>query len=335
MRHTKEIATAVGTLVIAIGIGFVMQNGEAAKQHYGKDARPQIVPPSVESDSVLTGAASADILLQVEDVQLTSASETPALSVPEEVSNVHRTAAPVTDEPPAPDALPAAQDCEILAKASAIPGALVDLSLDATCAPNERLTVHHNGMLFTETTDEDGHLSLTVPALTEQAVFIMAFANGDGAVAQASVTDIADFDRVVLQWRGQSGFELHALEFGAGYDDAGHIWSGGAQNMAGLVSGDNGVLLRLGDSQSAEPLLAEVYTFPSAKSVQDGVVDLSVEAEVTNTNCGLEIEAQTLEMTSNGQMKAHDLTLAVPDCGAIGTFLVLNNLVSDLKVASN
>lgn len=82
-------------------------------------------------------------------------------------------------------------------------------------------------------------------------------------------------------------------------------------------------------------MLAEVYTFPSAKSVQDGVVDLSVEAEVTNTNCGLEIEAQTLEMTSNGQMKAHDLTLAVPDCGAIGTFLVLNNLVSDLKVASN
>lgn len=335
MQHMKEIATAAGTLVIAVGIGFVMQSSETAKAHYGKSARPDLTETAAATDPALSGVASADILLQVQEVQLTSASDTATLDVPSDVNGVQRVSAPTNDVAPEPDDLPSAQDCEISAQATAIPGALVNLTLDAPCAANERLTVHHNGMLFTETTDGSGQLFFTVPALTEQAVFIMAFSNGDGAVAQTTVGDIADFDRVVLQWRGQSGFELHAREFGADYGQAGHVWSGGAQNIEGLTTGDNGLILRLGDILSAEPLLAEVYTFPSAKATQSGLVDLSVEAEVTANNCGLEIEAQSLEMMADGQLKSHDLTLSVPECDAIGSFLVLNNLVSDLKVASN
>lgn len=343
MRHVKEIATGAGTLVIAVGIGFVMQSSESAEAHYGKSARPHVAEPqgvtdspdALDSDPVLNGAASADILLLVQEVELTSASEATDLSVPSEISNVERTSASTTDEPPVPDDLPAAQNCEISAQATAIAGALVNLDLDAPCAPNERLTVHHNGMMFTETTDDSGKLFFTVPALAEQAVFIMAFSNGNGTVTQVDVPDVDNFDRTVLQWRGQSGFELHALEFGAGYGESGHVWSGGDQNIAGLITGENGVLLRLGDSLSAEPLMAEVYTFPSANSAHAGLVDLSVEAEVTSTNCGLEIEAQSLEKIADGKMQTHDLTLAVPDCDAIGSFLVLNNLVEDLKVASN
>ena len=40
-------------------------------------------------------------------------------------------------------------------------------------------------------------------------------------------------------------------------------------------------------------------------------------------------------MMADGAMKTQDLTLAVPGCDAVGSFLVLNNLVTDLKVASN
>ena len=49
--------------------------------------------------------------------------------------------------------------------------AMVKLKLDAACLPNERLTVHHNGMIFTEATDDKGQLNVTVPALAEEAVF--------------------------------------------------------------------------------------------------------------------------------------------------------------------
>jgi len=331
MQHMKEIVTAVGTLAIAVGIGFVMQSSEAAQERYGKSARPISIPAPEAPEETLNGNASADVL-DVEDIELTSASE------PAPTSNadaVQRVSAPADDVPPESDALAQTEQCAMTATATPTAAAMVNVTLDAPCADNERVTVHHNGMMFTETTDSDGGLSVTVPAMTEQAVFIIAFSNGDGAVAQTTVPDLGRYDRVALQWRGRAGFELHAREFGADYGQDGHVWTGAPQNAAGMVAGRNGFAMRLGDSLSAEPLIAEIYTFPSGMTERTGTIDLSVEAEVTNGNCGLEIEAQSLEMMGGGRMKTQDLSLSVPDCDAVGSFLVLNNLVSDLKVASN
>ncbi|MBY5933352.1 hypothetical protein KUV51_10110 [Tateyamaria omphalii] len=332
MRYLKEIATGVATLAIAVGIGFVMQSGEAAKERYGVAARN--VPAS--ADAAFTGASGTDLLLEVQEIELTSASDPVAVPVPDADSNVQRVSVPATTEmPEESDTLPLADGCDIRAEAQVAPAAMVTLSLAAPCAANERLTVHHNGMMFTETTDATGELTLTVPALAEQAVFIMAFSNGDGAVAQADVPDVAQYDRTTLQWRGRAGFELHAREFGAEYGESGHVWSGASQNIEGMMTGENGYIMRLGDTQLSEPLMAEVYTYPSGTSAKSGTIDLSVEAEVTLNNCGLEVEAQSLEIMADGAMKTQDLTLAVPGCDTVGSFLVLNNLVSDLKVASN
>ena len=336
MRHMKEIATAVGTLAIAVGVGFVMQSSETAQARYGKDARPVTTPNAEDTNDLLTGSASADVLLEVQEIELTSATDPVAVPVPQSDSNVQRVSAPATAEiPQDTDVLPQAEGCEMAADAAVGAAAMVTLSLTAPCAPNERLTVHHNGMMFTETTDASGDLNITVPALTSNAVFIMAFSNGDGAVAQAKVPDVDQFDRTTLQWRGLAGFELHAREFGADYGQTGHVWSGADQNAQGMTQGENGYILRLGDPTSVEPLIAEVYTYPSGNSAKSGIIDLSVEAEVTPNNCGLEVEAQSLEMMADGAMKTQDLTLAVPGCDAVGSFLVLNNLVTDLKVASN
>lgn len=336
MRHMKEIATAVGTLAIAVGVGFVMQSSESAKERYGKSARPQAITTPAPEDEQLSGNVSTDLLLEVQEIELTSATEAIEVPVPQTDSDVQRVSVPTTAQlPDATDVLPQSEGCEIVVGAQTAPAAMVTLTLSAPCAANERLTVHHNGMMFTETTDAAGMLNVTVPALTERAVFILAFSNGDGAVAQTTVPELARYDRTTIQWRGRAGFELHAREFGADYGQEGHVWSGVAQDVDGMTKGDNGFIMRLGDTQSAEPLMAEVYTFPSGMSAKDGIIDLSVEAEVTTNNCGLEVEAQSLEMMTGGQMKTQDLTLAVPGCDAIGSFLVLNNLVADLKVASN
>ena len=79
--------------------------------------------------------------------------------------------------------------------------------------------------------------------------------------------------------------------------------------------------------------MAEVYTFPKTETNLAGTVALSVETEISTNNCGLELEAQSLQILDNGEIKTQDLTLPVPDCDAIGSFLVLNNLLLDLKVA--
>ncbi|UOA30281.1 hypothetical protein DSM110093_00024 [Sulfitobacter sp. DSM 110093] len=323
MRRTKEILTAVGTLACAVGIGFVMQSSDTAEQRYGKAENQRPV-------------ASNGALLEVEGITLTSATLDSEIALPLPDAQVTKAAAP-QGLPPAPESHGAAitAACDIIADAQAVAAAMVKLALDAACLPNERLTVHHNGMIFTEVTDDKGRLNVTVPALAEEAVFILAFGNGDGAVAQTTVPELSDFNRVVLQWKGAAGFELHAREFGADYGDAGHVWSGAPRDMATAVLGEGGFMIRNGDTDAAEPLMAEIYSFPVAAAAQEGDVALSVEAEVSKSNCGLEIEAQALELRGADQVKTQNLTLAVPDCDAVGNFLVLNNLLQDLKVAQN
>ena len=341
MSHKKEIVTAVGTLAIAIGIGFVMQRSEAAQERYGSGARAPVAVQDAEQGEDVLDKVSTSGLIQVQAIELTSATETAPVSVPQSEPTVQRVAASAPDvlaPPPVEDtapAVPRVAECTMTATAQAMPGAMAQLTLDAPCAPNERLTVHHNGLIFTQTTDAAGQLDVLVPTLAEEAVFIMAFSNGDGAVAQVSVPDLRDYARVALQWRGDAGFQLHAREFGAGYGDAGHVWSGGETKATGFLSGETGTVMRLGDAGLADPLVAEVYTFAANSTDRDGLIDLSVEAEITMDNCGLEVEAQTLEMSDRGNITTRDLTLAVPACDAVGDFLVLNNLVTDMKVASN
>lgn len=337
MLRIKEVITGVGTLGIAAGIGFAVESGETARDRYGLEGRP-----TLEFDGAqVPEQTDAGVLLAVQEIELTSAGGTGILPTPTRETTIKRVSAPATSLPELDrDAPPLSairtEDCVMTAFAKPLPGAMVDVTMSAPCARNERLTVHHHGLMFTMATDANGSLNMVVPAFKEQAVFIMAFANGDGAVAHTAVTDLANYHRVATQWRGEAGFQLHAREFGADYGKAGHIWSGGvAADMDALGSGKYGFMVTLGDADVAQSLVAEVYSFPAGMAKRDGTINLSVEAEVTAKNCGQEIEAQTIERLQAGALKTQDLMLAVPDCDAVGSFLVLNNLVSDLKVASN
>lgn len=335
MSRSKEIFTAVGTLGCALGIGFIMQSSDAATGRYGAAS------DVAQHEREMQRMAAESSILEVQDIELTSAAfdlDQDKVNVEFSVPATQPTLAAVSDvEAPATgSSVPAITDsCEINAEARPMAAAMVSLTLNAPCLPNERITVHHNGMIFSQTTSSTGELNINVPALSETAVFVFAFGNGDGAVAQAKVEDLADFDRVVLQWKDDAGFEIHALEFGARYDDAGHVWSGKPRDMASAITGEGGFMTLNGDLSVTSPMIAEVYTFPSDSVGRDGGIAISVEAEVNSGNCGQEIEAQSLELVSGNDIRTRDLTLSVPDCDAVGSFLVLNNLFTDLKVASN
>ena len=76
--------------------------------------------------------------------------------------------------------------------------------------------------------------------------------------------------------------------------------------------------------------MAQIYTFPA-----DGLAaEVVIEAEVTTGTCGQEMLAETVA-SGEGRVVITDLTLAMPDCSGIGDFLVLKNLVSDMKIAAN
>ena len=92
--------------------------------------------------------------------------------------------------------------------------------------------------------------------------------------------------------------------------------------------------LRLGNDAIPGARMAEIYTFPSGMTALTGDIVLNVEAEVTARNCGRSVAAQSIQIGPLTAPAIMDLTMAMPDCDAIGEYLVLKNMFEDLTLAA-
>ena len=352
---TRKALTAGSTFCVALGIGFVMQYGDALASRLGVDEPIAGPDKRVLADRPIVNAGNLVSIPQpplpqppaprgsadgFEVAAIPQEMATPTLSMP-----VVTDALPVaTPAPVTPDSqvlteaptlsAPAVADCKPVMTAAAQPLAMVRLTLTDACHASSAVTIHHQGMMFSALLDDAGALSVDVPALARDALFIADFKTGKGAAASILVPDLDAYDRAVLQWQGDDGLQIHALEFGAGYDDAGHIWAASAGSLAQAQAGAGGVLTTLGDPAVSDALQAEVYTYPSGQSARDGEVLLNVEAEITSRNCGRDVAAQSIQIGPGHPAKAIDLTMTMPGCDAVGEFLVLKNMFADLTLAA-
>ena len=340
MSRKRKLVTAAGTIGCALAIGWVMQaTVEPPKGTITYSPAPIEKAPLVPAQTAPAGPMkSAELPALPEspdlpDLPITALRLTSVAAPLPAISDLTRSL--LSDASYAPDVAPTMPDepltpylgCEITASARTVPLASVAIDVTAPCDGNTRVTVHHNGMMFTETTSAGGDLHLTVPAMSETAVFVIEFDNDRGVVATAEVPELAGIDRIALQWTGDAGFQVHAREFGANYGGEGHVWSGATSSRNG------GAFVRLGDASALGAKVVEVYTFPTDTATRSGTVDLTVEAEVTAANCGRDLAAQSIELRGTS-LRTQDLVLSMPECSAVGDFLVLNNLVDDLKIAA-
>ena len=346
MFDPKRYILAGGTVVVALGIGFVMQQspdtGLRSVQTVAPEAQTASLSTRIDADVI---SDQADVTTGVTGMNLSGIAHTsaaPQLSVEQSThsDDVEIAAAvpgvddvvTITDQ--SDMSKPQAEMCETAVQAVPAPAAMVDLTITANCLPDARVTVHHNGMMVSLLTDASGVAKVRAPALSKEALFIASFENGQGAVARAEVPDLEAYDRVVLQWRGDAGFQVHALEYGADYGEPGHIWHDAPGDIDRAVAGTGGFVTDLGDTQITDGLRAEVYTFPTGIA-QAGEVMLSAEAVVTPHNCTRDIEAQAIQVSAGGALKVQDLTLTMPSCEVAGDILMLKNLLQDLKIARN
>ena len=371
MSQVRKIAMFGGTFAVALGIGFVMQNGDALAARFGTEDELRAAQAEVEARSETDHFIVLDALPQDQIEAETPAAETasletdasaspeagpvlPDLAQPQTASFVGSIpaldmhpdlpAAPVRMAAADPDLVPGAEaapvisdapemtsadtlDCTPSLTGTPAAGAMVDLVLSAPCSVDSRVTMHHQGVMFTVLTDTAGMAEISVPALAETSIFIADITGSDGAMAMVTVPEVAMYDRAVLQWQGETGLELHAREFGAGYGTEGHIWQGA--DGAG-----EGFLVSLGDANAEEALFAEIYTFPTGTAAGSGDVLLSAEIEISSGNCGRDISAQSLQVGPYMESTAFDLTLTLPGCDAAGDFLVLQNMFEDLTLAA-
>ncbi|WP_068116093.1 hypothetical protein [Tropicimonas marinistellae] len=334
MTNVRRVATAGSVFFVALATGYTMQNGNALAARFlalpEKDA-PAMSQPVASIER--SGETLPDLALPAEPVVV-------ALERPAPAAFADRT--PVSDTGPDIASLAETEDfnsfglrCETSLTATPGPAATVRLSLSAPCQGGQVATVRHGALRFTETVAPDGTLEATVPALSVSAAFVLTFGDGETLEAVADVPDANTYERVALQWQGQTGLQLHAFEFGADYGDAGHVHAGAAHTPGRALEVNAGFLTRLGRDSVPAGWVSEVYSFPAADARETGAVRISIEAEVTPETCGRRVSAQTLQQAHGTGMSEISLKLAIPGCSAVGEYLVIGDAVPDIQIAAN
>jgi hypothetical protein len=340
MNIPRRYVRTATVLTIALATGHIMQNADAIAARF-----------SGGPESEAMDAAAAPMTL-VADLAQPSPDANAGLPFPPGVADIAPSArmAPDFFDPdsvqlvsldtgndamPEAPALPQPQagaDCTPILTAMPAAGAMVALTLAAPCAPNAEVRIAHAGLEFKLHTDARGGLTQVVPAMALSALFSAVLADGTEAEARIEVPTLAGYDRIAVSWGGGAAIELHAFEFGADYGDPGHVWRGNPRSASDAAA-NGGYLSVYGDPDALVPLMTEVYTFPAGQATRPGLVGLTLEAEVTPASCGHEIAAYAVTIEDGKAAPGVSISLVVPDCDAVGDFLVLNNLFPDLTVA--
>ena len=308
MKRQRSLGLIAVTVLAALGAGQYMQSGVAESAvammplpTAAPDTPVALVPePAVQQSARITPAAGTP-LAAFDAVALPVAFDT--------------TPEPAPLPPPAPKPL-ATVACPVTLDVFAETGGMIGVTLTAPCHPNERVVLRHDALAITLRTTATGSLFATIPALTQTGDILLRLPDGTEHAGAAPIPELASMRRLAVQWMADDRFAINAFEGDADYGQPGHITAG-----AGPLH------VALGDSSVDLPMLAEVYTFPAQATPR-----LTIEAEVTDATCGRELIGEAL-ISDAGTVTVADLTMAIPGCDVLGGFVVLNNPLSDMKLA--
>lgn len=225
--------------------------------------------------------------------------------------------------------------CGLSVMATAMPGAMVGLDVMDPCQPDTRVEIAHSGLVFTGLTDALGLLTVDIPALQTPARVSVTLPDGRSETTMVALPDLINFDRAAVTWYNTAELALHAMERGAEFGGPGHVWQDAPGTIEDAIDGIGGFLTELGDPDVTAPRMAQVYTFPRRTLGAGDLVRLSIDAPVTDCNCGQAVIAQSLQNSGGNAIEVVPITLTLPGCDAVGDYLVLQNIFRDLRLARN
>lgn len=325
MDVKRKAARVIAVLAVALAAGHLAQN-MGNKPAAKPAASAELAKQPTKIETVAAGPETAPQSLTAKPEALAPLPAAPlaapvaALMAPVETPVV---------QPPATQTS-TVQACDATLDLLVEQNAMIGITLIAPCNPNQRVVLRHGGLAVTGQTTSTGALFTALPALESAGTVEASFADGTNIRGEISVPELAALRRFGVQWQADDAFQVHAFEGGAGYGDAGHVSAVDPHRPIPGLAARGGFLSLLGDATTTNPLLAEIYTFPANPGADTEVV---VEAAVTDATCGRELLAETLTSTG-GNAFVTDLTLAMPDCDAVGDYMVLKNLVLELNMAA-
>jgi len=339
----RRLARGVAVIAIALGAGQLVQSmsGKAPAPRAAEnqiDTKPKAIKRVAATDTaavkpapMVTLAAPAEAVPKppvAASVTAPKAAETaPVAAQKPSLPEVATTPAAKAEAP----LQAVAEACPVSLDLSAADNAMIAITLIAPCHANERVVLKHAGLTVTAKTTLTGALFADLPALEQNARVEVMFKDATLATAEIAVPDLAGMRRFAVQWQQDDAFQLHGFEDGSDFGGPGDVSAATPHQPIAGAPAKGGFMTLLGDATTDLPMLAQVYTYPETTTAKPEVV---LEAAVTPATCGRELLGQTLQ-TSADAVKISDIALAMPECDAVGDYLVLKNLVPEMTIAAN
>lgn len=339
----RRLVRGIAVIAIALAAGQLVQNLS------GKAAAPRTAANQIDKQpKAIERVAASDMgEMAVPIVALetpASAEPAPPKAKPPVIASVTAPEAPaavvvpkplpaaLVEAPAAPEAKAVVADaCPISLELSNSDNALIAITLVAPCHADERVVLKHAGLTITAKTTLTGALFADLPALVQAAEVEVMFKDNTSVAASVAVPELAALHRFAVQWQQDDAFQLHGFEDGSDFGGPGDVSAATPHLPVAGAPAKGGFLTLLGDASTDLPMLAQVYTYPIDSQIKPEIV---LEAAVTEATCGREVLGQTLQTTAGG-VTVSDMSLAMPDCDAVGDYLVLKNLVPDMTIASS
>ncbi len=320
IRGVAVLCAGISTSIIAVN-----QLSGGASSHAGGDlAQVQMPPSQVLGASLVGGGAKLQFTTTADAPDMAHHAQMPIPATLDEttgpeIASLTLDAALHSTSATGPEHEDTAQQGDICApvlQASAMVDALIELVLDAPCHADTRLVVSHNDLAFSAFTDADGHYTAFIPALSADAKIDVFLSDDIFLQSSVEVPDAEDHQRVALQWDGTARFALHAYHYGAAYGESGHVH---AQNPFD-PNLDDSFLISLGEMSGPEPMIAEIYSVPTARAGQSRV---EVELQYTEHHCGQDFSAFLSDNSQVQNIHMKEISIAAPDCPAEAGMVVM------------
>jgi hypothetical protein len=162
-------------------------------------------------------------------------------------------------------------------------GGLTHISVGSSGRAGELVSISYADATFVERLDREGRSAMALDCFAGDAAPItITFEDATSVVRQPVTDDLARYSKVAILWSSSVDLDLHAFEYAAAANDAGHVWSGHALSFADAETRahnerrGHGFLSTAGTGKSIG-MNVEVYTFVHYPHEKPAGVKLGVD----------------------------------------------------------
>lgn len=222
------------------------------------------------------------------------------------------------------------------------PGGITEVSIDAPCQAGTVAELAYDGLRFAIALDRAGTGSVRAFGLQRASDAVVRFADRSERHFLLTFDDIERIERVVMVWDAPVDLELHAFEFGARPQDAGHVGPDRPRSFAEVRRRGGGFMMDYAPVDGLGQSL-RVYSYWRGHDGRPGVVRLAVDfagrdGPETPETCGDGAQAApdfTVLRSTGGRIERPALRrLAALDCAAVAGLSdrLIGDAVDDLIV---